>query len=246
MSYLTPMENFNFIIIGAGRGGTSLLAAIIDSHSKLEVGFEYFANILIEKSEFYQSSKIAIFEQMKLFKEACVNEAKNHDKKLWGNKITTEQILGNRNPKLVSLEDRLYIINTFFKTLQNIKVIFILRDGRSCVRSKVNRTNQPTELACLRWQFSVEVYKYCLTSQNRNAITIKFEDLLTQPKFILEKICEFLAVDYEEHMLRGTMNPKLLPEYRNSSFDSSKLTFEGISNEYFSLIEKELHFCNYL
>lgn len=243
---LKTNENFNFIIIGAGRGGTSLLAGVIDSHPELEVGFEQFANILIEKSRFYQNSKSIISQQMNLFRKACINEAKNYGR-LWGNKITTEQILGNQNPGLVKPEEQLFIVRTFFETLQDVKIIFILRDGKTCIRSKVNRTNQPIELACLRWKFSVEVYKYCLATQNtRNMMAIKFEDLLIEPEPTLKNVCNFLDVHYEEKMLQGTNNSKMIPDYRNSSFDRSKLISERIGDEYYSLIEQELRFCNYL
>lgn len=242
-------HSFKFLIIGAGRGGSSLLAGLLDSHSKLEVGFELFAiKYLMGKSFFeriFQRKKFIIHNRTDAFKNACIRESKKFPGKLWGNKITTEQIFGLEDHNILNPKNKVDIIDFFFrKSMYDIKIIFIIRDGRTCVRSKVKRTGQPFALACQRWNFSVQVYRYLKESHNN--ITVKFEELLKNPRQVLENICGFLSIPFEEKMLKGTRNDKMLPEYRKDTFDLSKIELENISDEDFTLIQDGLKFCNYI
>lgn len=246
---LSP-RSFHFLIIGAGRGGTSLLAGLLDYHSKLEVGFEMFSTkYLMGKSLFHtigRSKKTLIYNRTTTFRKACINESKKFPGKLWGNKITTEQIYGLEDHNLANPDQKVDIIDFFFRNgMSDIKIVFILRDGRACVRSKVNRTGQSIELACLRRKFSVQVYRYLKEFHNNN-ITIKFEDLLNNPRYILDDICNFLGVPFEEKMLVGTTNKKMLPEYRSDTFNQSKIELLNIPDKYYSMILDDLRFCGYL
>lgn len=193
-----------------------------------------------------RSKKKLIYNRTNAFREACINESKKFPGKLWGNKITTEQICGLEDHNLVNPDQKVDIINFFFRnSMPDIKIVFILRDGRTCVRSKVNRTGQSIELACLRWKFSVQVYRYLKEFHNNN-ITIKFEDLLNNPRFILEDICNFLGVPFEEKMLVGTKNEKMLPEYQSDTFKQSKIGLENIPEKYYFMIQDDLRYCGYL
>lgn len=243
-------HSFKFLIIGAGRGGSSLLAGLLDSHSKLEVGFELFAiKYLMGKSfldRIFQRKKFIIHDRTGAFKNACIRESKKFPGKLWGNKITTEQIFGLEDQNIANPKEKVDIIDFFFrKSMNDIKIIFIIRDGRTCVCSKVKRTGQPFVLACERWNFSVQVYRYLKESHNNN-INVKFEELLKNPRQVLENICGFLSIPFEEKMLKGTRNEKMLPEYRKDTFDLSKIELENISDEDFTLIQDGLKFCNYI
>jgi hypothetical protein len=245
-----PVCPLHFLIIGAGRGGTSLLAGLLDYHSKLEVGFEMFSTkYLMGRSLFHtlvHSKKKLIYHRTTAFRKACIHESKKFPGKLWGNKITTEQIYGLEDHNLANPDQKVDIIDFFFRnSMPDIRIVFILRDGRTCVRSKVNRTGQSVEIACLRWKFSVQVYRYLREFHNNN-ITVKFEDLLNNPRFVLEDICTFLGVSFEEKMLMGTTNKKMLPEYRSDTFNQPKQTLEDIPEKYCSMIQDELRYCGYL
>jgi len=242
-------HSFKFLIIGAGRGGSSLLSGLLDSHSQLEVGFELFAiKYLMGKSfldRIFQRKRFIIHDRTAAFKDACIRESKKFPGKLWGDKITTEQIFGLEDHNIANPKEKVDIIDFFFrKSMYDIKTIFILRDGRTCVRSKVKRTGQPFVLACERWNFSVQVYRYLKESHNN--ITVKFEELLKNPCQVLENICSFLSIPFEKKMLEGTRNKKMLPEYQKDTFDLSKIELKNISDEDFTLIKDGLKFCNYM
>ena len=220
--------NFKFLIIGAGRGGTSLLAGLLDSHSQLEVAMEKFARDYLMGSN----------PKPHLFKEACVKESKRYPGKLWGNKITTEQM------SVLNDKDFSGIHHFFQEVLRGIKIIFILRDGRACVRSKMERKGLTLEEACCRWKYSVKIYQYLLAS-NLEKLTVTYEDLVVQPETVLKRICVFLGVSYESGMLEGVSSPKMQINYRKSYFDRSKLTWEEFPKEHLPLIQEELLSCGY-
>ncbi|MGM0876141.1 MAG: sulfotransferase family protein [Bacillota bacterium] len=237
------------MIIGAGRGGTSLLAGLLDSHSKLEVGFEKFGvDYLMGKSlrlRFKKGNNLAL-ERANAFKKMCFKEAKKYPKKVWGNKITTEQVLGLMEQLPDDPQKREKVLDyTFNKCLSGIKIVFILRDGRTCIRSKVKRTGQTRELAASRWKFSVEIYKY-LNERHSNNIIVRFEDLLLNAENEMINVCEFLGIPFEKQMLEGTKNEKMLPEYQKNGFDLSKRKIDSFCNEVSAMIEEELKFCGYL
>ena len=69
---------------------------------------------------------------------------------------------------------------------------------------------------------------------------------MTKPKEISKNICRFLNVDFNEIMLDGVGNPKMLPEYRQKGFDTSKLIVDDIPPGAVDRIREGLTFCGYL
>lgn len=237
--------NFKFIIIGAGRGGTSLLTGLLDYHSRLEVLTEY-ASISHLMGRGFQCAENEIIQQrISTFLTLCKAKANETPDKIWGNKITTEQLHALEDHNIKNPNAQLDVFDTFFNQyLKNYKKIMILRDGRACVNSKVKRTGQSMETACKRWKYSVSVYKYL---QGRDdSISIKFEDLLYYPAAILQEISQFLGITYEENMLKGVANKKLMLEYQNTDFITEKAKTIELPEEYLALIKEELAYCKYL
>lgn len=233
--------NFEFLIIGAGRGGTSLLMAVLDYHSKLEVISEFNSVKYLMRGN---KENNTIEQRVHQFTASCIDKASEHPDKSWGNKITTEQLKGLSeisNEKISNLA----IFDIFFQNLPtSTKKIFILRDGRSCTISKTNRTNQSMEKACERWNYSIEVYKYL--KDDDTTLCIKFEELVLSPILTLIKISRFLNITYETNMLRGTSNKKLSPEYKNTGFVTEKATPPTIDKQYYQSIKENLKYCNYI
>ena len=241
--------NFQFLVIGAGRGGTSLIAGLLDCHSSLEAGLEKFSvDCLMGKKldtsgsntfdipvkafisavnslmgNRLKSRGSNIFDnRLKAFISACKKEAKLYPDAVWGNKITTEQIYGLEEHNSDNPDSKIDILDTLFnKYLKDIKVVFILRDGRTCVNSKVQRTDQSFESACDRWKYSVEMYKFFKT-RHFNNICIRFEDLLFYPQTTLESVCVFLEIPYQDAMLKGTNNRKMIPDYRQDKIAGAR------------------------
>lgn len=215
---------FAFLVVGAGRGGTSLLAGLLDSHPRLQVGFELFAvNCLLGKGLSPAPAPAdCIHHRTRAFRAACEQVASRFPDRLWGNKITTEQLFGLEDHNQLNPDAQVSVLDHFFgQAMAGLRFIFILRDGRACVRSKVSRTGQSWESACDRWLYSVHVQEY-LADRRGDAMVVRFEDLLAAPETALRSACRFLEVDYDPVMLEGTSNPKMRPEYRYGAIVAAK------------------------
>ena len=239
-------DNFKFLIVGAGRGGTSLLAGLLDYHPDLEVGFELYASAYLMGNKLPYSGPKLLQKRAKTFADACKRHAKNHSQAPWGNKITTEQIYALEADALANNPNSPDVLNTLFnKYLKRRKVVFILRDGRACINSKINRTGQPMDLASERWQYSVKCYRFFQTGHAYN-VCVRFEDLLLKPTETLTRICDFLEIPYTDEMLKGTGNDKMLADYQSDKLDTSKIKPAKLPEEYMLKITDDLKYCGYL
>ena len=238
--------NFRFLVVGAGRGGTSLLAGLLDYHPSLEVGFELFSVACLMGRGLPHQGPAIFDERVAAFISACRVESKRHPDKLWGNKITTEQVAGLEDHNLANPEATIDVLDSFFsRSLSDQSIIFILRDGRACVNSKVQRTGQPMEAACRRWQYSVRCYRF-FNTQHQNNICVRFEDLLLDPESTLTSICSFLKIPYREEMLKGVGNKKMRPEYQDIRIDPCRTKSAELPEVYLSMIRDDLRYCGYL
>ena len=221
----------DFLIVGAGRGGTSLLMGLLDGHSELEIGYELHAIACLMGFDLPEAARSHRAEMMDYrishFLRRCREEAAQHPRKLWGNKITTEQAYGLHDHNVVNGSSVDEIHALFQQQLADTPVIFILRDGRSCVRSKLARTGQDLAHAVSRWKYSVRMCRQ-LRRQHAKLHVLKYEDLLRDPETTLSEVCNFLGVEYQPAMLQGVANEKMLSEYRSSKIDRSKLSLKGV------------------
>lgn len=227
--------SFDFHILGAGRGGTGLLAGLIAAHPDCDVESETCSTPFLigrhwTQAESYPEPMKRISARVHNFLEACEAESAAALKKLWGHKTTTEHIRALRllnpdspfsnDPAIQKLTENFDYLGYFVGETKRIPIIFIQRDGRTCIRSKMKRTNQSLDQAIANWKFSVSVLS-AYQQTNAKLLAIKFEDLVTAPERLLRDICDFLGITYTAEMLAGTESDKMLLEYRRSGFDVS-------------------------
>ena len=237
-------SKFQFLILGVGRSGTSLLAGLLDSHSQLEIGFERYGDECLRGKDLPENKKTMFFDRVSSFFDRCIEEANHSEKAIWGNKITSEQLAGLNKHNLFNTP-AIDVLDTFFNSLvPSLKVIYLLRDGRSCVASKLKRTPQSLEQACKSWILGVETYHFL---QSRpNTLFLRYEDLLQDPVNVLTQACSFIGVEFESCMLGGTMNEKMLGTYRRNGIDSVKAKIVDTNHPCVPLIEAELRSCGYI
>jgi hypothetical protein len=242
---LVSSEKFRFLIVGAGRGGTSLIAALLDTHSELEVGCERHSQDCLMGRALSGPGRDDFHERVSAFLSACNADALGSVRRFWGNKITTEQIFGLEDHNVANPCSRIDILDAFFNDyFRHHKIVFILRDGRACVTSKVRRAGRSFEGACKRWRYCVACYRFLL-ERHANSLCIRFEDLLHEPEATLKSVCDFLAVPYRNEMLAGVGSAKLRPEYRNDKLDTTKANAIDFPTEYLPAIREELAYCGY-
>lgn len=238
----TP-HNFHFLVLGPGRGGTSLLQSCLDAHSRLAVAYECAREELLGFGIPHADFTNIVQERTRLFMDKCLAEAEKSRPKLWGNKITTEQLFALTDQFALNPPYKDVAELFFEQTLPDAPVVFIMRDGRSCIASKVKRTRQPLILATFRWRYAAQVYRY-LREQRGKTLGLRFEDLLANPEQELRKVCDFLGVEFEPRMLCCT-HPSMPPEYLQPGFDTGKARVPDTPKEILEYIRDDLTYCGY-
>lgn len=251
-------ENFKFHIIGAGRGGTSLLAGLVDTHPGLRVLMEKYSMAYLVGRVRTQAEEAATeTERTRIrvgnFLEACREEAAASPHLMFGHKTTTEQIRALSFPPLSGAalgadaveQSTDTVARQFAQSISESKVIFIMRDGRSCVRSKIRRAGRTTENAVLAWRYSVRAF-HALREACPDFHWMKFESLLEAPESVLRGVCDFLQIEYDPVMLKGTSNPRIKKEYRRPGFDLSAMRIDGCDASATNAMADDLRFFGYL
>ncbi|PIE70738.1 MAG: hypothetical protein CSA22_06200 [Deltaproteobacteria bacterium] len=210
----------DFLIVGAGRSGTSLLAGLVDAHPEMAVGFEVGGTDGLRGKAIPEHPETLLADRVNAFCSMCAEASAKSDVSRWGNKITTEQIAGLNRHNLYH-QPAVDVLAYFFnERLSNIPVIYLLRDGRACVRSKLARTGQSLEQACKHWQYAVRVYRFL---RNRPQVhCMRFETLVTSPEQALRGVCDFLGVAYDPAMRSGTDSCLIPAPYRQKGVDASR------------------------
>ncbi len=207
-------KGMELLVLGAGRGGTSLLATLLDAHPQLEVHMEEFVpEFLVQPDPAkYPDAQ----SRLQAFVKACEQLA-SKSKLRFGNKITTEQLgFVDRFGKDTEASGQLN--NILF---QGRKILFITRDGRTCISSKMERTKADYPTALAYWKHSVSMLQD-LKKASMNLHVLKFEDLLENPRKELKAVCDFLELSYSESMLSGTASDRILVDYRRKGLDSER------------------------
>jgi len=210
------MSGQRVLVIGAGRGGTSLLTGLLDQHSQVTMGFEFAA-----RGYLVDPVTESLEERLIGLRSACDQRAARFETPIWGNKWTTGQIAylyaGAPSLDLDDLND--HVLDRFFNVhFAEWPVVFVLRDGSACIDSKRRRDGLDEIEAANRWLFSVRCVRY-LDARRQPLHVVRFEQLVRHPEPTLIRVCEFLGIDYEPGMLGGTTNTKMRPEYQQEGFD---------------------------
>jgi hypothetical protein len=111
-------------------------------------------------------------------------------------------------------------IPTILRHLPDAKIICVLRDGRDVVRSLMDtpwaipKNPRRLRLFCIRWNDAVEqTIHYQRTLPPDRFMTVKFEDILRQPKSELEKICGFIGETFESTQLEPAQPSGVIPDW---------------------------------
>ena len=128
---------------------------------------------------------------------------------------------------LESIEDRLYLIELisslkmtqegkirwglkcsnqfeeYLKVWPEAYMINIIRDGRDVLASQLNTGNfnlSPTETG-RGWSTTHLKFRALVENPEVNALEVLYERLVTNPAVEINRICDFLGIDYDEQMM---------------------------------------------
>lgn len=166
------------------------------------------------------STETLMTERLQAFRTLCDENALLCGDKIWGNKITTEQLWGLEehnalNDLAIDLAER------FLNVMSGYRVIFITRHGASCAESKVRRTGQPMVRAAIRWCYSARFYER-LNKLGGILFKCRYEDLVSDPEVTLTQVCNALGLAFHHDMLSQTASDLLMPDYRHGRFLAEK------------------------
>ncbi len=227
-----------YFIVGSGRSGTTMLAQILNSHSKvcvpheLQILFEYSHNGK-KLYDFFESGEAQHWKANDFIRHIELmcphNFKKFYNYETFFEKqsypiINIKKMINDfyyniakHYNKSIFIEQtpwygqRLEIIKELFP---NAKIIHILRDGRDVALSFAKTPwwyNDPIQ-NLQRWSEEItKIEKDLKKYFNAGSfIQVKYEDFVVDSKQKLKDICEFLNIDFEENML----NPDYLIDYR--------------------------------
>ncbi len=225
----------NLLVLGAARSGTTLLAAMIASHSKIGVLFEDLwggaGRIL---ASHYKGVKLCVPNQIELQSRWTILDL------VLARIIKLRPIL----PLFRKAKSSKYSISDYLKNPE-LKVVAILRDVESVTSSMVKRTKRTKEAAIKEWSRAIEVIFTLQNEHPDRIIIVNFNSLVTKPEPTAKKICEFLDVEFEPAMLQAY---KHTPIYDSKGIEASKAVISEmkiikdskIKNYYSELIKRSI------
>jgi len=224
-----------FFIVGAPRSGTTLLAVLLDRHSNVAIGPEtqFYAEFIPRnwadrKPETYEQlvDSALAFKRIVDFgldREQLLRQFKTYELSSANLLRSIMEVHAIRNSKLRPGEkspSHLKHVPAILDQFPGAKAICVLRDGRDVVRSLLETpwaipgNPRRLQLFCLRWNDAVEeTIHYERTLPHDRFMTVKFEDILRQPRPELEKICDFLGEEFEPTQLEPEQSSSVIPHW---------------------------------
>lgn len=96
--------------------------------------------------------------------------------------------------------------------IPNLKILAIIRDGDDSVSSMVSRGKNKLRKAARRWSEAIETIYELKQQYGERVMVVAFDDLLLRPGTVLEKVCTFLGITFQEQMLDGYQHNPYYPE----------------------------------
>lgn len=215
----------NLLILGSPRSGTSLLAAMLASHTQISVLFEEFwggAGSILAKR--YKGVKLCIPNQIELrYHWTIIDYVLARIPKLRSMTPLFKSALSK-----YSIED--YVLNN------ELKIVSIVRDKESVVSSMLNRTKYTPKLAKSEWSRSIEIMHTLYEKYPDRMILVKFNSLVESPEQTAKALSDFLDIDFEMDMLQAY---KHTPNYKTKGIEASKAKSNGTEANMGSKLKKQ-------
>lgn len=211
-------------ILGAKRGGTTLLKRIIESHSSITIPppdwfYHFIYPHLYSYGDLTQRSNLTalisdclqlptIRSHWRLTVEVDYVLDRLLEASYRGVIATLFRCYAETNPTLLwgsKTPGNVFWLPEIYEDFPEAKFIFIYRDGRDVSIDQVDTEWGPMNLyeACVWWRSYTQAMlesKRFLPPQSFHEI--RYEELVRQPESVVRGICGFLGWDFEPQMLR--------------------------------------------
>ena len=208
-------------VVGYGRSGTTLLAALLDSHPKIAIPGET-SGLLLElcpvpgedREEFDTEAFVDRLMQHERFRlwnldraalsralaRAAPNGAPEAVRALYSFYASRygKDLYGDKTPK------HLVRMRELAALFPEARFVHLIRDGRDCALAMLDASFGPTSVsaAAAEWRDWVEGGRSVGVELGaRRYLEVHYEALVSAPEAVLRVIADFLDVEYDEVML---------------------------------------------
>lgn len=210
--------HFNKVFIGgAPRSGTTLLASMIGSHSRVlatpETQFKFDLDAVIQSPGAKREDIIQQLEQHKRFriwnfKPDFSNVSVNDVSTLMDNLVTLYAASVGKPSFDVWIDStpvNLRHASFLQRKFPDAKFIHLVRDGRAVYASQRNLDwgSKDPIFAALKWMEALCPGLLAESKYKLKCIRVHFEDLANNPVFECTRICDFIGIPFEKTMLSG-------------------------------------------
>ncbi|MCA0894913.1 sulfotransferase family protein [Microbulbifer agarilyticus] len=240
-------------IVGPPRSGTSLLSAIIGSHSRIACGPEtdLFRALPIKRARSLAQSSNRITKTIEQLDEIRYPDGRSlashfglsneHLRKQLDTRtdfvkavyaaipeafaeVQGKQRWAEKTPR------HLFYVDTIRALFPDAKIIRIIRDPRDSIPSVIKNIGLSTSYIAefYRWM-GVYMKSSKFFAQDANSITVRYEDLVTDPAEKVSEICQFIGEEFEPQMLerKGAELVRVASETWKSDIDK-KISADNI------------------
>ncbi len=222
-------------IVGAPRSGTTMLAVLLDRHTKIAIPpetqfFTEFSPQFQDQLYTLSSEELVDFavthrriKDLQLNRDVVFGVFNNYSKSL-PNLLRAliechaakkcKPIPGEKSPEHIQHVPEILL------AFPNAKVICVIRDGRDVVRSllkvKWAEPNNPRRfgLFCAQWNHFAKITKQYMQSYSADQfLVLKYEEIVESPTESLRTACSFIGVDFEQTQLNDTVSSDVVPTW---------------------------------
>jgi len=222
-------------IVGAPRSGTTMLAVLLDRHSKIAISpetqfFTEFAPQFLSQIHTLSNEElveIAVthnrIKDLQLNRDVVLGVFNNYPKSLTSLLRALIECHAIKNGKIIPGEKtpgHIQHVPDILTAFPNAKVICVIRDGRDVVRSLMNvvwaEPNNPRRfgLFCTQWNHFAKITKqYTQCFSKEQFLVLKYEEIVESPAKSLRIACDFIGVEYEQTQLHDTVSSDVVPAW---------------------------------
>ncbi len=220
MSFTGPL-----FIVGMPRSGTKLLRGLLNQHPSISIpnvethflpywkthweeygdlsnqsNFSKFYKQSIHLPYFIYMSEISEIIQEDSWYQSCSNYSisgvfealMRHDTQT---PTSSNKIWGDKTPSYIT---QVILIKEIFP---HARFIHIVRDVRDYSLSMNAAWKKNMVRATDRWVNEINIFKKSIEDHSKEIIELRYEDLLDNPEKYLRRICYFLELQFDDHML---------------------------------------------
>jgi len=222
-------------IVGAPRSGTTMLAVLLDRHSRIAISpetqfFTEFAPQFMNQVHFLSREELVEYslthsriKDLHLSRDVVLDIFNNYSKSLPNLLRALIECHANIKGKAIPGEKspgHIQHVPEILSAFPNAKVICIIRDGRDVVRSLLNvkwaEPNNPRRfgLFCTQWNHFAKITKqYTQAFSKEQFFVAKYEKIIESPEESLQIICDFIGVEFEQTQLHETVLSDVVPTW---------------------------------